>query len=158
MAKSPEQGESSNSFLDRLPVGQIQQTLQQAYTSANASNANQLRLHLAERLSAANLDISVKQAEKMAEDFLRKGEQWRKDAGEWVAGAVKVVPPEAQLEPTIGSRRAALIAKLQTDKDAFLSEPAGLAEWANSHKVEKQDEEAVGALRMSLGRHRLCTS
>jgi hypothetical protein len=38
----------------------------------------------------------VKQAEKLAEEYLRKGDQWVKDAEKWVGEAVKVVPPEGE--------------------------------------------------------------
>ena len=152
VAKSPEEREADASVFS---VSRIQQSLQQAYNTAPSTNVNQLRLHLAEslRLSSAkeNLDLSVKQAEKLAEEFLRKGEQWRKDAGEWVAGAVKVVPPE---QPTVkdASRRGAMLAKLQQVKDGLLETPGGdYEEWLKTYTHDKEDEEAVGALRMALG-------
>lgn len=37
----------------------------------------------------------MKQAERMAEEYLRKGDQWVKDAEKWMGDAVKVVPPDA---------------------------------------------------------------
>lgn len=40
--------------------------------------------------------MSMKQAEKLAEDYMKKGDQWVKDAEKWVGEAVKVVPPEEQ--------------------------------------------------------------
>jgi hypothetical protein len=37
----------------------------------------------------------MKQAEKMAEEYLRKGDKWVKDAEKWMGEAVKVVPPDS---------------------------------------------------------------
>jgi hypothetical protein len=68
------------------------------------------------------------------------------------------VPPEELSTDTrapdlgVGSRRAALLAKLQQDKEAILEEPSGdFEEWLKTNKIDKEDEEAVGAIRMALG-------
>lgn len=99
---------SPPSLFDKLTssTSQLQQSLQSTFQSTIASASNnpalsnplQLRAHLAEnlRLSSAkeNLQLSMKQAEKMAEEYLRKGDQWVKDAEKWMGEAVKVVPPD----------------------------------------------------------------
>ena len=46
--------------------------------------------------------MSMKQAEKLAEDYMKKGDQWVKDAEKWVGEAVKVVPPEEQERRSAG--------------------------------------------------------
>lgn len=98
-----------HTLLDRLTssTSQLQHTLQHTFQTTLASaaanpaisNPSQLRAQLAEnlRLSSAreNLQLSMKQAEKMAEDYLRKGDQWVKDAEKWMGDAVKVLPPDA---------------------------------------------------------------
>jgi hypothetical protein len=105
--KSPENTHPYTLF-DRLTssTSQLQHTLQQTFQTTLASaaanpaisNPSQLRAQLAEnlRLSSAreNLQLSMKQAEKMAEDYLRKGDQWVKDAEKWMGDAVKVLPPD----------------------------------------------------------------
>lgn len=99
---------ATNTLLDRITssTSQLQHTLQTTFQNTLASaaanpalaNPAQLRTQLAEnlRLSSAkeNLQLSVKQAEKMAEEYLRKGDQWVKDAEKWMGDAVKVVPPD----------------------------------------------------------------
>lgn len=40
--------------------------------------------------------MSMKQAEKLAEEYMKKGDQLVKDAEKWMGDAVKVVPPEEQ--------------------------------------------------------------
>jgi hypothetical protein len=95
----------TNTLFGRLTssTNQLQQTLQSTFANTLASSnpalsTAQLRTQLAEnlRLSSAreNLQLSVKQAEKMAEEYLRKGDQWVKDAEKWMGDAVKLVPPE----------------------------------------------------------------
>ena len=106
--KSKPSDPAPNTLLDRLTssTSQLQHTLQQTFQTTLASaaanpaisNPSQLRAQLAEnlRLSSAreNLQLSMKQAEKMAEDYLRKGDQWVKDAEKWMGDAVKVLPPD----------------------------------------------------------------
>ena len=108
--------QSANAFLNRLTssTNQLQQTLQTTLQSTLASaasnpaitNSFQLRAQLAEnlRLSSAtqNLQLSMKQAEKLAEEYLRKGDRWVKDAEKWMGEAVKVVPPEGEQLPHVG--------------------------------------------------------
>ncbi|KAK4687812.1 hypothetical protein P7C73_g2302, partial [Tremellales sp. Uapishka_1] len=80
----------------------LQHTLQQTVHNTLASNPNltnptALRAQLAENLkldsAKQNLQISMKQAEKLAEEYLKKSEGWMKEAEKWVEDAVKVVPP-----------------------------------------------------------------
>lgn len=106
-AEKAEPNASSNLY-DRITnsTTQLQQTLQSTLQSTIASasnnpalsNPSQLRAQLAEnlRLSSAreNLQLSLKQAERLAEDYLRKGDQLVKDAEKWMGDAVKVLPPE----------------------------------------------------------------
>ncbi|KAK8844648.1 hypothetical protein IAR55_006495 [Kwoniella newhampshirensis] len=101
---------TTNAFLNRLTSSttQLQQSLQSTLQTTLAaaasnpalSNPAALRTQLAEnlRLSSAkeNLQLSVKQAEKLAEEYLRKSDQWVKDAERWVEDAVKVIPPEGE--------------------------------------------------------------
>lgn len=91
-------------IFDRLSSSttQIQNTLQNTFQStiaaSNQMNAKEIRTQLAEnlRLSSAkeNLQMSMKQAEKLAEEYMKKGDQWVKDAEKWVGDNVKVVPPD----------------------------------------------------------------
>lgn len=89
---------SSTSQLQHALQTTFHNTLASAASNPTLSNPAALRTQLAEnlRLSSAkeNLQLSVKQAEKMAEEYLRKGDQWVKDAEKWMGDAVKVVPPE----------------------------------------------------------------
>ncbi len=108
--------QSANAFFNRLTssTSQLQQSLQSTFQSTLASassnpaltNPAQLRAQLAEnlRLSSAteNLQLSIKQAEKLAEEYLRKGDQWVKDAEKWVGDAVKVMPPEGEEIRNVG--------------------------------------------------------
>jgi hypothetical protein len=95
-------------FFDRITnsTSHLQHSLQSTFHSTLASAANnpalsnptQLRTQLAEnlRLSSAreNLQLSLKQAERLAEDYLKKGDQLVKDAEKWMGDAVRVLPPE----------------------------------------------------------------
>lgn len=82
-------------------TSQLQQnfnsTLQATINSGSSLSPAQLRAQLAEnpRLVSAreNLQISMKQAEKLAEEYLKKGDQLVKGAEKWMEDAVKVVPP-----------------------------------------------------------------
>jgi hypothetical protein len=78
----------------------LQQTLQ-ATLDAHPNlptNPTRLRQTLAQNLHLAsareNFDLSLKQAEKLAEEYLKKSEGFMSEAGEWVKEAVKVVPPQ----------------------------------------------------------------
>lgn len=97
--------QSATALLDRISssTSQLQSTLQTTLQSTLAANPGltnpaQLRAQLAQNLHISsareNLQLSMKQAEKLAEEYLRKGDQWVKDAEKWVGEAVKVVPPE----------------------------------------------------------------
>jgi hypothetical protein len=46
--------------------------------------------------------MSMKQAEKLAEEYMKKGDQLVKDAEKWMGDAVKVVPPEEQERRSAG--------------------------------------------------------
>ena len=89
---------SSTNQLQHALQSTFQSTLASASSNPAMSNPAQLRDQLAEnlRLSSAkqNLQLSMKQAEKMAEDYLKKGDQWIKDAEKWMGDAVKVLPPD----------------------------------------------------------------
>lgn len=78
----------------------LQQTLQ---TTLEAhpnlpTNPTRLRQTLAQSLHLAsareNFDMSLKQAERLAEEYLKKSEGLMSEAGEWVKEAVKIVPPQ----------------------------------------------------------------
>lgn len=93
---------SSTSSLQATLQGTLNSTLQAAKTNPALNNPAQLRAQLAEnlRLSSAreNLSLSLKQAESLAEEYLKKGGEWVRDAErtaeKWVEENVKVVPPE----------------------------------------------------------------
>lgn len=107
---SPTPSAPASDFLSRLTssTAQLQTTLQSTIQSTIASaqsnpalkNPAQFRDQLAQNLhlnsARENLQMSMKQAEKLAEDYMKKGDQWVKDAEKWVGEAVKVVPPEGQ--------------------------------------------------------------
>ncbi|WVF66303.1 hypothetical protein IAT40_001043 [Kwoniella sp. CBS 6097] len=107
-AGATDAGSTATAFLNRLTssTSQLQHSLQSTLQSTLAaasnnpalSNPNVLRQQLAEnlRLSSAkeNLQLSMKQAEKLAEEYLKKSEGWVKDAEKWMEDAVKVVPPD----------------------------------------------------------------
>ncbi|GMK56961.1 hypothetical protein CspeluHIS016_0308010 [Cutaneotrichosporon spelunceum] len=102
----------TSAFFSRLTssTSTLQATLQSTLTSTLAaakanpalSNPTQLRDQLAEnlRLSSAreNLTMSLRQAEALAEDYLKKGGEWARSAEQaaekWVEENVKVVPPQ----------------------------------------------------------------
>ncbi|ORX34955.1 hypothetical protein BD324DRAFT_593306 [Kockovaella imperatae] len=106
--KSSEDQTPGTTLLNRITssTNQIQQSLQSTIQSTIASaqsnpalsNPNQLRAQIAEnlRLSSAkeNLQLSMKQAEKLAEEYMKKGDQWIKGAEKWMEEAVKVLPPD----------------------------------------------------------------
>jgi hypothetical protein len=100
----------STNFLSRLTSSTtqlqatLQSTIQSTIASAQAnpalSNPAQFRDQLAQNLhlnsARENLQMSMKQAEKLAEEYMKKGDQLVKDAEKWMGEAVKVVPPEEQ--------------------------------------------------------------
>ncbi|WRT63501.1 uncharacterized protein IL334_000406 [Kwoniella shivajii] len=89
---------SSTSQLQHSLQNTLQSTLAAASSNPALSNPTALRQQLAEnlRLSSAkeNLQLSMKQAEKLAEEYLKKSDQLLKDAEKWVEDAVKVIPPD----------------------------------------------------------------
>lgn len=91
---------SSTSQLQQSIVSAVQSTLDATSANSALSNPNAFRQQLVDnlRLTSAreNLQLSVKQAEKLAEDYLRKGDQWVKGAEKWMEEAVKIVPPEGE--------------------------------------------------------------
>ncbi|XAO27874.1 hypothetical protein I312_106738 [Cryptococcus bacillisporus CA1280] len=91
---------SSTGQLQRSIVSAVQSTLDATSANSALSNPNAFRQQLVDnlRLTSAreNLQLSVKQAEKLAEDYLRKGDQWVKGAEKWMEEAVKIVPPEGE--------------------------------------------------------------
>ncbi|OXG23027.1 hypothetical protein C349_02478 [Cryptococcus neoformans var. grubii Br795] len=91
---------SSTSQLQQSLLSAVQSTLDATTANSALSNPNAFRQQLVDnlRLTSAreNLQLSVKQAEKLAEDYLRKGDQWVKGAEKWMEEAVKVVPPEGE--------------------------------------------------------------
>ncbi|WWC58000.1 uncharacterized protein I303_100535 [Kwoniella dejecticola CBS 10117] len=116
--KATDQGESSNTenttsnLLNKLTSSttQLQHTLQQtlhktldaASNNPNLSNPEVLRAKLAENLKISsakeNLQLSIQQAEKLAEEYLKKSEGFLKDAEKWVEDNVKVVPPDSSFD------------------------------------------------------------
>ncbi|WVN85957.1 uncharacterized protein L203_101115 [Cryptococcus depauperatus CBS 7841] len=78
----------------------LKSTIEAAASNPTLSSPQAIRQQLAHnlRLSSAreNLQLSVKQAEKLAEEYLRKGDQWFKGAEKWMEDAVKVVPPNEE--------------------------------------------------------------
>ena len=95
------QATGAASILDRLagtPIHHTVSVVRSTLTSnTGSSNANQLR-RMAEnfRTSAAGqrIQLSLQQAEALAEDYMRKGDVFLKDAEKWMEDAVKIVPPE----------------------------------------------------------------
>lgn len=107
---------STGNFLSRLTSSTtqlqatLQSTIQSTIASAQAnpalSNPAQFRDQLAQNLhldaARENLQMSMKQAEKLAEEYMKKGDQLVKDAEKWMGDAVKVVPPEEQEKRAAG--------------------------------------------------------
>lgn len=91
---------SSTSQLQQSLLSAVQFTLDATTANSALSNPNAFRQQLVDNLRLAsareNLQLSVKQAEKLAEEYLRKGDQWVKGAEKWMEEAVKVVPPEGE--------------------------------------------------------------
>lgn len=110
---------AATALLTRLSssTSQLQSTVQSSIASALAAakanpalaNTAQLRTQLADNLrlqtARENITLSVKQAEKMAEEYLKKGEGFLKeaervggnmvkDAEKWVEENVRVIPPQ----------------------------------------------------------------
>jgi hypothetical protein len=93
---------SSTSSLQATLQNTLNSTLAAAKSNPALSNPTQLRDQLAEnlRLSSAreNLTLSLRQAETLAEEYLKKGGEWARNAEQaaekWVEENVKVVPPE----------------------------------------------------------------
>lgn len=89
---------TSTSQLQQSLQTTFQSTLAAAKSNPTLSNPAQLRAQLAENLHLSsarqNIELSMKQAEKLAEEYMKKGDQWVKEAEKWVGDAVKVVPPE----------------------------------------------------------------
>jgi hypothetical protein len=107
---------ATSNFLSRLSSSTtqlqatLQSTIQSTIASAQAnpalSNPAQFRDQLAQNLhldaARENLQMSMKQAEKLAEEYMKKGDQLVKDAEKWMGDAVKVVPPEEQERRSAG--------------------------------------------------------
>ncbi|OCF59810.1 hypothetical protein L486_02483 [Kwoniella mangroviensis CBS 10435] len=100
---------TANSLFNKLGINttQLQQTLQSTLNAAknnpnlkDLSNPEQLRQKLAENLKISsakeNLQLSIHQAERLAEEYLKKSEGFLKDAEKWVEDNVKVLPPDSQ--------------------------------------------------------------
>ncbi|WVQ64656.1 uncharacterized protein L199_002823 [Kwoniella botswanensis] len=100
---------TANNLFNKLGINttQLQQTLQSTLNAAknnpnlkDLSNPEQLRQKLAENLKISsakeNLQLSIHQAEKLAEEYLKKSEVFLKDAEKWVEDNVKVLPPDSQ--------------------------------------------------------------
>ncbi|WWC66986.1 uncharacterized protein I206_100893 [Kwoniella pini CBS 10737] len=112
--KATEQGveTSTGNLLNKLTSSttQLQHTLQQtlqktldaASNNPNLSNPEILRAKLAENLKISsakeNLQLSIHQAEKLAEEYLKKSEGLLKDAEKWVEDNVKVLPPDSAFD------------------------------------------------------------
>ena len=81
-----------------LSTAKLQQTIQSSLANPALHNTTQLREQLAQSLQLShakeNLQMSRQKAEKLAEEYLKKGDQWVKDAEKWMGEAVKIVPPE----------------------------------------------------------------
>lgn len=116
---------SGESLLDRLATSttQLQATLQ---STIAAAAANPAVANAAENLRLAsakeNIQLSVKQAEKLAEEYLHKGDKLRKDAEKWIGEAVKVVPPAP------GSETAPTVSWDGSDWYSIVSQGAGPVE------------------------------
>ncbi|KAF8530533.1 hypothetical protein BU17DRAFT_35641 [Hysterangium stoloniferum] len=102
---------SSESFLSRLqgslppnltPTAlsstlqrHLPDNLQQGLHLDNATaNFAQLRATLTENIQRVQQGTTVQQAERLAEQYMSRGEAFLKEAGEFLKDAVKVVPPE----------------------------------------------------------------
>ncbi|ORY22964.1 hypothetical protein BCR39DRAFT_550279 [Naematelia encephala] len=103
---------ATSSLMDRLSAStalfqqSLQTTLAAATSNPALSNPSQLRAQLAQNLQLSsarqNLQLSVLQAEKLAEEYMRRGDQWIKDAEKWVGDAVKLLPPEGEETRFVG--------------------------------------------------------
>ena len=122
-------------------TAQLQNSLQSTLAAAQAnpalSNPSQIRDQLVENLRSVsnkeNIQLSLKQAEKLAEEYLKKGDQWVKGAEKWVEDNVKIVPPEE------AERRAAGMSWDGSDFYSFsTSTPV-------QKKTSKRDGESIGS-------------
>lgn len=97
---------SSTTQLQATLQSTIQSTIASAQANPALSNPAQFRDQLAQNLhlnsARENLQMSMKQAEKLAEEYMKKGDQLVKDAEKWMGEAVKVVPPEEQERRSAG--------------------------------------------------------
>jgi len=108
---SSTQASSSGSFLSRLQSSlspdltptalsstlqrHLPDNLQQGLHLDNATtNFAQLRATLVENIQRFQQGTTVQQAERLAEQYMSRGEALFKEAGEFLKDAVKVVPPE----------------------------------------------------------------
>lgn len=118
---------SSTTQLQNTLQTTIQSTIASAQSNPALKNPAQFRDQLAQNLhlnsARENLQMSMKQAEKLAEEYMKKGDQLVKDAEKWMGEAVKVVPPEEQ------ERRAAGMSWDGSDWYSFTtSAPSGRKE------------------------------
>lgn len=73
----------------------LPENLQHGLNFENATpDFTQLRAALAENIQRVQQGITIQQAERLAEQYMHKGEALFRDAGEFLKDAVKVVPPE----------------------------------------------------------------
>ncbi|KAF8590902.1 hypothetical protein K439DRAFT_1381278 [Ramaria rubella] len=73
----------------------LPENLQHGLNLENATaDFTQLRTTLTENIQSVQQGTTVQQAEKLAEQYMQKGEALFKEAGEFLKDAVKVVPPE----------------------------------------------------------------
>ena len=76
----------------------LPENLQHGLNLENATaDFTQLRTALAENIQRVQQGTTVQQAEKLAEEYMHKGEALFKEAGEFLKDAVKVVPPEGDV-------------------------------------------------------------
>lgn len=79
----------------------LPENLQHGLNLENATaDFTQLRATLAENIQRVQHGTTMQQAEKLAEQYMHKGEALFKEAGEFLKDAVKVVPPEEGGEVT----------------------------------------------------------
>ena len=128
---------SSTTQLQATVQSTIQSTIASAQANPALSNPAQFRDQLAQNLhlnsAKQNLQMSMKQAEKLAEEYMKKGDQLVKDAEKWMGDAVKVVPPEEQ------ERRAAGMSWDGSDFYSFsTSAPASAARIPGEQPRERQ--------------------
>lgn len=84
----------SSTFQRHLPLENLQQLQHNFNLERATADLAQLRSTLVDNIQRVQSETTIQQAEKLAEQYLQRGESFFKEAGEFLKDAVKVLPPE----------------------------------------------------------------